>query len=174
MIPSRSPTESFLARHGASRSLPIAAINTGLAVRSGGSRSVSVVNVVVAATTPDIEAETIAAAVAERTDMTLVAGRVLAVSETDVRIGSTALPAPYAVVLVGPEADTAEPAERYLADRPDAVVMRVNVPFGDVVRIALHGVGLEQLLAELPALVEAGATARPRTVQFRSAGALMD
>ena len=130
----------------------------------------SAVNVVVAATTPDIQAETIAASVAERTDMTLVEGRVLTVSETDALLESTALPAPCAVVLVGPEAYTAGPAERYLTDRPDAVVMRVNVPFGDIIRIALHGVGLEQLLAELRALVDAGTTPRPRIVQFRPSG----
>ena len=113
----------------------------------------SAVSVVVAATTPDIQAETIAAAVAHRTDMNLVEGRVLAVGETDALIESTALRAPCAVLLVGPDAETAEPAERYLAERPDVVVMRVNVPFGDVVRIALHAAGLEQLLAQVRALV---------------------
>lgn len=126
------------------------------------------INVLVAATAPDIEAEGIAAAVAERMDMTLVEGRVLTVAEMGTLLESTPLSEPCAVVLVGPHTDTEEPAERYLAERPNFVVMRVDAPVGDVVRIALHGVGLEELLSELRALVDhVGFAPRERVAQFR-------
>ena len=95
------------------------------------------INVLVAATAPDIEAEGIAAAVAERMDMTLVEGRVLTVAEMGALLESTPLSEPCAVVLVGPHTDTEEPAERYLAERPNFVVMRVDAPVGDVVQPVL-------------------------------------
>jgi hypothetical protein len=131
------------------------------------------INVVVAATVPDIEAEGIAAAVAGCMDMALVQGRVVAVTEIGAILESTPLTGPCAVVLVGPDTDTEEPAEHYLIERPDFVVMRVNAPIGDVVRIALRGVGLQQLLAELRALVDhAGFTSRGRVAQFRPRSAM--
>lgn len=127
----------------------------------------SPINVLVIATKPDIEAEGIAAAVAECTDMTLVKGRVVMVTEIGALLESTPLPGPCAVVFVGPDTDTEEPAERYLLERPDFVVMRVNAPIGDVVRIALHGVGLQELFAELRALVDhAGFAPQGRAAHF--------
>lgn len=131
------------------------------------------INVVVAATVPDIAAEGIAAAVAGCMDMALVQGRVVAATEIGAILESTPLTGPCAVVLVGPDEDTEEPAEHYLSERPDFVVMRVNAPIGDVVRIALRGVGLQELLAELRALVDhAGFASRGRVAQFRPRSAL--
>jgi hypothetical protein len=112
------------------------------------------VNVVVTATAPDIQAEGIARAVEEREDMTLVAGRVLAVADTDALLESRLLPGRYGIVLVGTDADTDKPAERYLAQFPNCVVMRVTAPLGDVIRIATHQLGLQELLSELRTLVD--------------------
>ncbi len=130
----------------------------------------SPVNVVVAATAPDIQAEGIAGAIAERPDMTLVAGRVLAVKETDALLESRSLTGRCGIVLVGPDADTEEPAERYLAESADYVVMRVTAPLGDVVRLASHRTGLQELLAALRMLVDhAGANSHTRVAHFRTA-----
>jgi AAA+ superfamily predicted ATPase len=131
-------------------------------------RPVPPVNVVVAATAPDIQAEGIAGAIAEREDMTLVSGRVLAVRETDALLESHVLTGPCGIVLVGPDADTEEPAERYLAESVEYVVMRVTAPIGDIVRVATHRAGLQELLIALRSLVDqAGATPHTRVAHFR-------
>jgi hypothetical protein len=131
---------------------------------------VSSVNVVVAATAPDIQAEGIAGAVAERTDMTLVGGRVLTVEEADELFESRSLTGRCGIILVGPDADTEAVAERYVAESTNYVVMRVTVPFGDVVRVATHRAGLTELLTALRALVDhAGVTCHRRVAHFRSA-----
>ena len=114
------------------------------------------VKVVVAATAPDMQAEGIAGAVAERADMMLVAQRVLTVAETDALLELRSLTGRCGIILVGPDADTEEPTERYLAQSPDYAVMRVTAPLGDVVRVATHGLGLQELLDELRALIDHG------------------
>src|SRR5262245_36351405 len=83
--------------------------------------------------------------------MRLVSGSVLQVATIDALLES--LSAPCAVVLVGPDADTEGPAERFLVECPDCVVMRVTAPHGDLVRIARHGLGLRELLAQVRVLV---------------------
>jgi hypothetical protein len=129
----------------------------------------SPVKVVVAATAPDIQAEGIARAVAGREDMALVAGRVLAVSDTDALLESRSLMGQCGIILVGTDADTHEPAERYLARFPDCVVMRVTAPLGDVVRVAAHQLGLQELLGELRALVDqTGIGPRGRIAHLRA------
>ena len=114
----------------------------------------SPVEVMVTATSPDIQAEGIARAVAERLDMTLVEGRVLTVAETDALHRSRSLSKRCGLILIGADTDTEEPAERYLAQFPYYVVIRVTVPIGDVVRVATHRIGLQQLLSELRTLVD--------------------
>ncbi len=114
----------------------------------------SPVEVVVIATAPDIQAEAIARAVAERRDMTLVAGRVLAVPEFEALLESKSMTNRCGIILVGADAATEEPAERYLAAFSHYVVMRVTAPIGDVVRVATHRIGLQELLGELRTLVE--------------------
>ncbi|MEO8186107.1 MAG: ATP-binding protein [Burkholderiaceae bacterium] len=111
----------------------------------------------VIATAPDIQAEGIARAVEERNDMTLVAGRVLTVAETDALHESRSLMNRCGVILVGADADTEEPAERYLAEFPYYVVIRVTTPIGDVVRVATRRIGLRELLRELRTLVDQAA-----------------
>jgi AAA+ superfamily predicted ATPase len=122
------------------------------------------VDVVVVATSPDIQAEAIAAAVAEHPEMTLAEGRVLTLDQSDLLIESSSLASPFAVVLVGPDDETEEPAERYLIDFTECVVARVTAPFGDMVRFAAHGIGLQKVLTELRELVDsAGVKARGPT-----------
>ena len=126
----------------------------------------SPVNVIVAATAADIEAETIAAAVAERADMTLVGRRVQHVAQVDGLLEGAGRPC--AVLLVGPDADTAPPAERYLRECPDCVVVCVSAPRGDIVRMARHGLGLDELLAEVRTLVDYPSPAsRSRVLHLR-------
>src|SRR5215469_13171929 len=108
--------------------------------------------VVVAATALDIKAESIAGAVAERTDMALVGGRVLTVPEVDALIESQNLSGRCCIVLVGPDPATEAPAERYLARSAEYVVLRVTAPLGDGVRLATYQVGLRGVLNALRAL----------------------
>ncbi|MDM0116710.1 ATP-binding protein [Variovorax sp. J22R133] len=125
--------------------------------------------VVVAATAPDIQAEGIARAVAGRDDMTLVAGRVLTVSDVEALLESRSLTGQCGIILVGTDADTHDPAERYLARFQDCVVMRVTAPLGDVVRVATHQLGLQELLRELRALVDqSGIGPRGRIAHLRA------
>ena len=129
----------------------------------------SPVEVVVIATAPDIQAEAIARAVAERRDMTLIAGRVLTVSESDALQESKPLANRCGVILVGADSDTEEPAERYLAEFSNCVVMRVTAPIGDVVRVATHRIGLRDLLGELRTLVDqAGSGPQAQGVRSRA------
>ncbi|MET4023170.1 ATP-binding protein [Bradyrhizobium sp. S3.2.12] len=129
----------------------------------------SSVKVLVAAIAPDMQAEGIAGAVAKRADMTLVAGRVLTTAETDVLLGSRSLAGRCGIIVVGPDADTGEPAERYLAHSADYVVMRVTAPLGDVVRLATHRLGLHELLSELRShLDQNGSSPQAHLAQLRS------
>lgn len=107
---------------------------------------VSPINVIVAATSPDVKAEIIAAAVGRRVDMTLVEQRVLHVAE--VRVDSLPSFPQLALVVIGGEDDTKETAKRWLAERPDLIVVRVEV-VGDIVQIALRDIGLDPLLTIL-------------------------
>ena len=128
----------------------------------------SPVEVVVIATAPDIQAEAIARAVAQRPDMTLIAGRVLTVSESDALQESKPPADRCGVILVGADSDTEEPAERYLAVFSNCVVMRVTAPIGDVVRVAAHHIGLQDLLGELRTLVDqSGSGPQAQAVQLR-------
>jgi len=114
----------------------------------------SAINVLVVATSPDIKAEGIAAAVRARLDMDLVGQRVLSVAEMEILRSLPAFPQ-CALVLVGPPATTNELAERWLADRGDLVVLHVEL-VADIVRIAgiaLRDPGLSSLLSALRELV---------------------
>ena len=125
------------------------------------------INVLVAATSPDIKAEGIAVAVAGRPDMALVAGRVVAVMEADTVLESLPPFEPCALILVG-RYDTAEElAERWLIERADLVVLHVDL-IDDVVRIALRDIGLTSLLTELRSLVDrAGSVPHEGVVHFQ-------
>jgi len=125
------------------------------------------VNVVVAATALDIKAESIAGAVAERPDMTLVAGRVLTVPEVDTLVAARTLTGRCCIVLVGPDAATEAPAERYLAEPANYVVLRVTAPLDDGVRLATYRVGLRGVLNALSALAGHPSTTPMRVAHFR-------
>jgi hypothetical protein len=127
------------------------------------------VKVLVVAIAPDMQAEGIAGAVAERADMTLVAGRAFTVAEADALLESRSLAGRCGIILVGPDPDTEEPAERYLARSADYVVMRVTAPLGDVVRIATRRLGLHELLSELRSHVDqVGSSPQAHVAQLRS------
>ena len=118
--------------------------------------SVSPINVLVVATSPDVKAEGIAAAVEARADMTLVGHRVLTAADTNNLLPTLPSSPPSALVLVGPPAETNALAARWLAERADLVVMHVEI-VADIVRIsgiALRDPSLPSLLSALRGLVE--------------------
>jgi AAA+ superfamily predicted ATPase len=139
----------------------------------------SAINVLVVATSPDMKAEGIAAAVEARADMALVGDRALTVEETDGLVRSLPSSPPCALVLVGPPARTDDLAERWLAVRADLVVMHVEL-VADLVRIAgvaLRDPSLPSLLSALRELVERVSTQPQRRVshvRLRSVGAPPD
>lgn len=120
------------------------------------------IQVVVAATSPDIEAEGIAAAVENCIDMVLAAGRAVPVSEIDGLLGAIPRDPPCVLVLVGPDSAT-EFAERRFAGRAGLVVIRVNTPFGHLVRTAFNDIGLHNLLDQIRMLAEPYALVRTDT-----------
>ena len=135
----------------------------------------SSIKVLVAATSPDIKAAGIAAAVAARSDMTLAESRVVMVAEIAALLEPNSHSGPRALVLVGPQVHTEEPAARWLDARPDLVIVRVDAPIGDVVRFATQNIGLSELLSELRALIDRAAAAPQKRVahfQLRAVSAL--
>jgi hypothetical protein len=128
---------------------------------------VSRIDVLVAATSLDMKAEVIAAAVAQRSDMTLIEGRVVATKELNALLDTMPPAAHCALVLVGPHGDTKETAARWLSDRKNLVVLRVDI-IEDVVRIAVRDVGLDSLLTALRQLAgRAGYSLHERILQFQ-------
>ena len=111
-------------------------------------------------------AEGIAAGVAASADMALAHDRVMRLGEIDAVLEAGAASRPSALVLVGPQSETAGLAERWLAKQPGLIVVCVASPIGDITRITLRNIGLSELLAELRSLVEQqGTVARGRVVQ---------
>jgi AAA+ superfamily predicted ATPase len=117
-------------------------------------------DVVVVATAQDIQAETIARTILGRGDMALAAGRVLTLDEADLLLRSSMPQRPLAILLVGPDHETQEPAERFLTNHENVVVMCLAAPRGDVVRLSTrHHLGLEEMFATLHALVDSAPAA---------------
>ena len=83
------------------------------------------IHVVVAETSPDIEAEGIAAAIASCVDLALVGGRAVRVEDVEELLGAIPRDPPCVLVLVGPDSET-ERAERALTGRARLVVIRVS------------------------------------------------
>jgi AAA+ superfamily predicted ATPase len=112
------------------------------------------INVVVAATRTDLDAEGIATAVAAHADMHLVEGRYLPVAEAMALLPALPSSEPCALVLYGPAEETAKHGEDALASRADLAVLRVN-DAGDVrIGATMRRMGHPELLAELRSLVE--------------------
>ena len=116
----------------------------------------SAINVLVVATSPDLKAEGIAAAVEARADMDLVGHRVLTEAETNSLLQSLPSSPPCALVLVGPPDRTNAMAERWLVARADLVVMHVEIiaNFVRISGVALRDLSLPSLLSALRGLVE--------------------
>jgi hypothetical protein len=110
------------------------------------------INVLVVATSPDVMAEVISAAVGRRTDMVLVERRIVAVAEVDLVLRSIPSSLPCALVVVGYQGNTEVLAEEWLADRPNLVILRLDI-VDDIVHFALGDIGLEPLLGALKELV---------------------
>jgi len=121
----------------------------------------------VAATSPDIKAEVIAASVAERADMQLLADRVLPTSEIEDALNAGPSSGRRALVLVGRPVETSKLAQHFLAQCPDLVVLQVDV-IGDIVHIGLRDPRLEALLDTLRDLAgRIGIQARERTARVQ-------
>jgi len=101
---------------------------------------------------PDVMADVIAAAVVRRTDMLLVEGRIVAVAEVPVVLRSIPSSLQCALVVVGCRGNTEELSDQWLADRPDLVILRLDI-VDDTVQFALRDIGLEPLLTALKELV---------------------
>lgn len=122
------------------------------------------ISVLVAATSPDIQAGVIAEAISKRPDMSLVE---LGVAEVGGALAAIPPRALCALILVGPAEETDAPAAYWLAQRATLVVLRVNVP-DDFVQIALRDIGLDALISMLRSLVErAGARPAERTAHIQ-------
>jgi AAA+ superfamily predicted ATPase len=117
------------------------------------------IHVVVAATSPDIEAEGIAAAVESSVDMALVGGRAVPVADIEELLAAIPRDPPRVLVLVGPDNATGF-AERRFMERAGLVVIRVNVPFGHMVRTTFNDISLQNLLDQIRVLAEPHAPAR--------------
>src|SRR6266404_3552119 len=102
------------------------------------------INVVVASTSTDLEAEGIARSVEARPDMSLVEGRYLSIEEVERVLESIPSASPCALVLVERSAESDELAQRWLANRSDLVVLRVDIK--GQVRIGLRDPRLDSLL----------------------------
>jgi AAA+ superfamily predicted ATPase len=120
--------------------------------RSKG-KPVAGIQVLVAATSPDIEAEGIAAAVEACVDMSLVGGRAVPIAEIEGLLAAIPRDPPRVLLLVGPDSET-EFAERRLTGRVGLVVIRVNTPFGNLVRTAFNDISLQNLLDQVRVLAE--------------------
>jgi AAA+ superfamily predicted ATPase len=134
----------------------------------------SQINVLVATTPQDLNAEVIAAFIAksvkDRPDMSLVEDRFVSVEEVDHLVQSVEPTIPCALVLVGPSTETNELAVRWLAEREHLVVMHIDA-IGDLVRIGFRDVRPDTLLTALRELVDhVGAQKRDRVahVQLRA------
>jgi hypothetical protein len=110
------------------------------------------IDVLVAAASPDVQAEGIAAAVTTCADMTLAANRVLTVLEAEKLLRAMPRSSPCALVLVGVGGYDEGELEQLSRAWSGLVVLRVDV-VGDLVEIAARDVGLDALLRALRDLV---------------------
>jgi SpoVK/Ycf46/Vps4 family AAA+-type ATPase len=117
---------------------------------------VSRINVLVAATSIDTKAATIAERVSARADMNLVGKGVIGVDDVDLVLDADPSLAQVAIVLLGRPEQTRELAERWIAKRRGLVVMLADL-VDDIIRIegvTLRDPRLDALLTALRQLVE--------------------
>jgi AAA+ superfamily predicted ATPase len=122
------------------------------------------ISVVVASTSPDLEAEGIARSIQARPDMDLLQGRCLSTQEVDKAFESIPSDKPCALVLVGNASESDELAEGWLAKRSNLVVLQVDIQ--GQVHIGLRDPRLESLLAALRELVEGTSNNRERIAKI--------
>lgn len=129
------------------------------------------INVLVAATPSDLEAEGIAAAVAGYADLTLIEGRALALDEVDDCLERIAPGEACALILLGNSAAVEQTGRRLLEGRAQLVVLRVDI-VDHLIHIAQYAsrdksLELGSLLAALCDLVShAGAAPGERMTRF--------
>jgi hypothetical protein len=130
--------------------------------------SIDPINVLVAITSADLTgAEAIAENVDARQDMRRVENRCVPVSEVD-RVLDSLRDSTCAVILLGRSSDTSEMALRWVAARPNIVVLQLDVVEMRLVQIRLRDPGLESLLNGLHGLVEGlGEGGRDRFARIR-------
>ena len=125
------------------------------------------INVLVAAASPDMQAEGIAAAVEERSDMNLIERRIVDPDEVGDLLAAMPSAARCAVVLVGRNKDTDDMAARWLSAREQLVVQCVAIT-ENLVRIAVRDASLDLLLAALRELADrAGSSPDERLSRFQ-------
>lgn len=125
------------------------------------------IQVLVAATSLDMTAEGISAAIAQREDMTLIENRIVAITEVARLLDEMPLPVDCAVILVGPHAETETSASSWLAQHKELVVLRVDI-LGDLVRYTARDIGMDSLFAALQELVNrSGFLPSERVSQFQ-------
>lgn len=133
----------------------------------------SPIDVLVVATSPDVMAEVISAAILGRSDMVLVERRVVAVPEVDTVLEAIPASRQCAIIVVGCGGDAEEFTEQWLAQQPTLVILRLDI-VDDIVQFALCDIGLEPLLCALKELAEhVGSEPQDRVLhlQVRQGGA---
>src|SRR5215475_2752117 len=86
-------------------------------IEKEGAKGVSLINVLVATTSPDVKAEVIAESVAARRDMNLVESRCVSMAEVDTVLKSFCSSSRCVFFLVRATTETTELAQRWLAER---------------------------------------------------------
>jgi AAA+ superfamily predicted ATPase len=124
---------------------------------------VSRINVLVSTATHPLYAEIIAATVADRSDMVLVEGRWVGLTELPSILESMPPTTRCALVLVGRSPDSNELADRLLTELNSLVVLYVDV-IDEMVRIKLRDPLLSSLLTALHELVESVDTEKQERV----------
>lgn len=103
-------------------------------------------NILIAASEPDLVAHGLLAGVMARDDMRLACERVLSTAEVAAVLSALGGAKPCAVVLIGKSANGDARSQGWLRDYPDIVVVRATLA-DDLVHFDASGVGLETLLA---------------------------
>jgi SpoVK/Ycf46/Vps4 family AAA+-type ATPase len=114
---------------------------------------VTKINVVIAASPHDVQADGIRAATETNSDLSVVGNRVIALDEIARTLATIPRDAPCALILVGAHDQVNATEARWLAERSQLVVLRVEV-IGDIVRIGLHDPNMKIVLDYLRELVE--------------------
>jgi AAA+ superfamily predicted ATPase len=112
-------------------------------------------DILIAATEPDLIAEGVAAAVMVRADMRLAHQCVLATHEVGTVLAALDVARPCAIVLVGKTANRDPHSLGWLRDYPSIVVVRVKL-VDDTIRFDASGVGLDTLLSIAYKLAQRG------------------